>query len=116
MTCNDVIHLYLPNTVASLVESGFERGVFFCKAKGYPTANFLGWIPANGSNITNLEQASLHLGTYKFETTLFASLPLDAVSCTVGGISCVFDNGNGDYQVQSPIMDCPTGTLDDLTK
>ena len=43
---------------------------------------------------------------------MIASLPLDAVDCsTDGGVSCMFDNGNVDYGVQSPMMECPTGII-----
>ena len=101
--------------VANLIQSGFRGRSFYCEANGYPTANFIGWTAMNGSSVTNYDWTSFHSVTSEYESTMSASIPLDAVNCTVGGISCVFDNGNGDYQVQSPMMDCPTGkemTLD----
>ena len=105
---NDVITLII---VASLIESGFRGDSFYCEAKGYPTANFVGWMAMNGSSITDQEWTTFHSGKAEFETTMSASLPLHAVNCTIGGISCVFDNGNGDYRVQSPMMDCPNGKV-----
>ena len=69
----------------------------------------------NGSGITNDEWTSVHSGMSEFESTMIASLPLNAVNCTAaGGISCVFDNGNGSYRVESPMMDCPTGMYDSV--
>lgn len=69
----------------------------------------------NGSTITDAESTHLHSGTSEFESTIIASLPLHAVNCTAtGGISCVFDNGNGSYRVESPMMDCPTGMHDSI--
>ena len=54
-----------------------------------------------------------HSETSEFETTMIARLPLDAVDCsTDGGVSCMFDNGHADYGVQSPMMECPTGVVD----
>ena len=95
--------------VANIIESGFRGSSFYCEARGYPTAHFVEWVAMNGSSITDREWASFNLGRAEFESTMVASLPLHAVNCTVGGISCVFDNGNEEYQVQSPMMDCPTG-------
>ena len=67
----------------------------------------------NGSSITDTELTYLSSGMSEFESTIIASLPLHAVNCTNrGGISCVFDNGNGSYRVESPMMDCPTSMYD----
>ena len=63
----------------------------------------------NGSNITHSERTTFQSVTSEFETTMIARLPLDAVDCAMGGVSCVFDNGMVEYGVQSPMMDCPTG-------
>ena len=63
----------------------------------------------NGSNITHSELTTFQSVTSEFETTMIARLPLDAVDCAMGGVSCVFDNGMVEYGVQSPMMDCPTG-------
>lgn len=69
----------------------------------------------NDSTITDAELTYLRSGTSEFETTMIASLPLHAVNCTsMGGISCVFDNGNGSYRVESPMMDCPTSMYDSI--
>jgi hypothetical protein len=99
--------------VARLIESEYREGSFICEAKGYPIAHFVGWRAMNGSSITDTELTYLSSGTSEFESTIIASLPLHAVNCTSGGgISCVFDNGNGSYRVESPMMDCPTSMYD----
>ena len=65
----------------------------------------------NGSSITNQEWSSSHSETSEYESAVTTSLPLHAVNCTDGGVACVFDNGNNEYQVQSPIIDCPTSKI-----